>query len=36
MVKLFLSSSNYLKDDREKFAVFTTRLNEHYESNGYC
>lgn len=35
IVKIFLASSNELKNDRDLFAAFISRLNEHYEPRGY-
>lgn len=33
--RVFLASSNELKEDREKFAALITRLNEHYHFQGF-
>lgn len=35
IIRFFLASSSELKDDREKFAAFISRLNSHYEPHGY-
>ena len=34
-IRIFLASSNELKEDRDKFAAFITRLNKHYCPRGY-